>query len=74
MLPRARVSTTRARPLVTGFGGDGSGGGAYGEPFGGADDSAQGASPFSGADGGIALFGEGGGLGLFVGQVALGGG
>ena len=56
------------------FGGDGSGGGTYSEPFGGASDSAQGTSPFGGADGGIALFGEGGGLGLFVGQVALGGG
>lgn len=51
---------------VGGFCGDGAGGGAYGEPLGGAGDSAQGTSPFGGADGGVSLFGKRGGLGLFV--------
>lgn len=60
--------------LVGCLGGDGSGGGAYGEPFCCAGDAAQDASPFGGAYGGVSLLGERGGLGLFVGQVALGDG
>jgi hypothetical protein len=52
---------------VGGFGGDGSGGGSYGEPLCSADDSAQGTSPFGGTYGGVAFFSERDGLGLFVG-------
>lgn len=52
---------------------DCTGGGADGEPFGGASDSAKGTSPFCGADGCVSLFGERGCLGLLVGEVGLGG-
>jgi hypothetical protein len=52
-----------------GFDGEGADFGAEGEPFGGAGDAAQGTSPFGNADGVIALLGEGGGFGFFIGQV-----
>jgi hypothetical protein len=45
------------KALAGGLGGEGTGCCAKGEPLGGAGDSAQGTSPFGGADGGVALFG-----------------
>jgi hypothetical protein len=53
--------------LVRGAGGDGTGCGPYGEPFSGAGYAMQDASAFGGADGFVAFFGQGNGLGLFVG-------
>ena len=60
--------------LMSGFGGDCAGGGAKEEPFGGAGRAAPDAAAFGDADGVVALLGEGGGLGFFVGKIALGGG
>ena len=59
--------------MAGGLGGQGAGGGAEGKPFGRAGDATEDAAAFGGAEGGVALLGEGGGLGLFVGEVALGG-
>ncbi len=56
------------------FGGDGAGGGSYGQPFRVASDAAEEAASFSGTDGCVALTGQDGGLGAFVGQVGFGGG
>jgi hypothetical protein len=50
-------SLVAAGGLARGFGGDGSGGGAYGEPLGGAGDSAQDTSPFGSLDSGVSFFG-----------------
>lgn len=60
--------------LVRGFGGEGAGSGADEEPFGGAADAAPGGAAFGNAHGIVAFFGEGGGLFLFVGEIALDGG
>jgi len=67
----ARRETTSR---LAGLGDDGAGGGAEEEPFGGAGDAAPGAAAFGDAEGIVALFGERGGLGFFVGEVVLGDG
>jgi len=59
---------------LAGSGYDGAGGGTEEEPFGGAGDASPGAAAFGDADGVVALFGERGGFGFFVDEVALGGG
>jgi hypothetical protein len=59
---------------TSGFGSKGAGGGADEEPFGGAADAAPGGAAFGDAQGVVAFFGEGGGLFLFVGEIALSGG
>ena len=58
-----------------GFGGDGAGGGADGEPFGGAGDAApERCRRVAILQCVVSFFGEGGGFYFFVGKVALGGG
>src|SRR6266851_10196368 len=56
--------------LMRGASSDGSGDGAYGQPFRGSGHAAQGTSPFGDADGFVALVGQDGGLGVLVRQVA----
>jgi len=58
---------------MSGFGGNGAGGGSDEEPFGGAADAAPGAAAPSDAQGVAAFVGERGGFLLFAEQVALGG-
>lgn len=57
--------------LVDGFGGNGTRRGAEGEPFGGAQNSMQGTSPFGRGHGGVTLLGQGVVFGLLVVEVAL---
>ena len=55
-----------------GFGYNGACGGSEEKPFGGAGDTAPAAAAFGDAESVVARFGKGGGLGFFVGEVALG--
>ena len=57
-----------------GFGGDGASAGAEEEPLGGAADASEDAAAAGDLQGLVAFLGKGGGLGFFVGKVALGGG
>lgn len=54
-----------------GFGGDGAGGGADEEPFGGAADASKAASPARDLEGVVALFGKRGRFCFFVGEIGL---
>src|SRR5260370_31066675 len=60
--------------LVSGFGGNGAGGGADEEPFGGTADAAPGAAASRDAQSVVAFVGECGAFLSFIGEVALGGG
>ncbi len=66
--------SSKSVELVGGFGGDGAGGGADDEPFGGAGDAAKGAAAACDLKGVVPLLGERGGLGFFIGEIGLRGG
>ena len=59
---------------MSGFGGDGAGGGANEEPLGGAANAAEGAAAAGDLERVVALLGKRGRLGFFVGEIGLRGG